>query len=246
MTRVRAIREPLLHLDLLHPSRQIWRLRLGSVALTQLERHVLGLDRGHDIPSSSIPQRYFDFLRGGPMELIAEVFRHNQWDLCGLAMLALRLARILEDPENSGCCAAELFGISRLLQRRGEERVAAELCRRAIEFGLPKEIEPVAQRELALLAKRGHDFELSNALWEKLLGGSAEGLRAYEQLAIYYEHRARMPHKAVMLSREALAQIREAFYDGRITEHKYIQWHSSFRHRLTRLTSKTAGQNRRD
>ena len=36
----------------------------------------------------------------------------------------------------------------------------------------------------------GAIIELSNALWEKLLGDSAEGLKAYEQLAIYYEHHA--------------------------------------------------------
>ena len=242
MTRVKTFQEPLLHLDLLHPSRQIWRLRLKSVALTQLENHVLGFDRGHDIPSSSIPQRYFDFLRGGPAELITEIFRHNQWDLCGLAMLAMRLATILEDPVKNGCDATELFGISRFLQRRGEEKLAAKFYRKAIESGLPKAAEQTAQKELALLAKQWHDFELSKTLWEKLLGGSADGLKAYEQLAIYYEHRARLPHKAVKLSREALVQIREAFHNGCIPEDKYMRWHASFRHRLTRLAAKVASQ----
>ena len=46
MTRIGAVPEPLAHLDLLHPARQIWRLRLQSVALTQLERHILHFDRG--------------------------------------------------------------------------------------------------------------------------------------------------------------------------------------------------------
>jgi len=120
MTRMGAVRERLAHLDLLHLARQIWRLSLQSVALTQLERHVLQLDRGSDIPSETIPQRYFDFLRGGPPEAMAEVFHHNQLDLCGLASLALRIGSILDNPESRECGAGELFGISRMLQRRGD------------------------------------------------------------------------------------------------------------------------------
>src|SRR6266852_6663098 len=62
MTRAIAPRRPAAHLDLLHPARQLWRLRLGSVRLADLERHVLGgedrtLDwsRSDDIDSSLIP-----------------------------------------------------------------------------------------------------------------------------------------------------------------------------------------------
>lgn len=238
MTRVGTVREPLAHLDLLHPARRIWRLRLKSVALTQLEQHVLNFERGPDIPSETIPQRYFDFLRGGPPEAMAEVFQHNQMDLCGLAYLALRISCILENPESSDCGAGELFGISRLLQRRGDSASAERIYQRALDEGLPEAAEQIAQRELAFLAKRGRNFELSNALWEKLLGDSNEGLRAYEQLAIYYEHHALLPQRAAALSREAIVRLQEAFRAGRIPSHKYEQWHTSLQHRLSRLATK--------
>jgi uncharacterized protein len=240
MTRVGTVQEPLAHLDLLHPARQIWRLRLKSVALTQLEQHILQLDRGQDIPSETIPQRYFDFLRGSPPDAMAEVFRHNQMDLCGLAALALRIGGILENPENSGCGAGELFGISRLLQRRGDDTSAGRIYQRALQEGLPEVAEQIAQRELALLAKRGRNFELSNSLWEKMLGDSIEGLKAYEQLAIYYEHHTQLPQKAAALTREAIIKLQETFRAGRMQSHKYQQWHASLQHRLSRLTAKTA------
>jgi uncharacterized protein YprB with RNaseH-like and TPR domain len=51
------------HLDLLHPARNLWRLRLGSVRLSELERHVLGWDRGQDVFSGLIPQIYCDYVR---------------------------------------------------------------------------------------------------------------------------------------------------------------------------------------
>ena len=77
ITRAALLEDPDAHLDLLHPARQLWSLRLKSVALSELERHVLGFERGYDIPSETIPQRYFEFLRGGPAEPVAEVFQHN-------------------------------------------------------------------------------------------------------------------------------------------------------------------------
>jgi uncharacterized protein YprB with RNaseH-like and TPR domain len=72
------------HLDFLHPARNLWRLRLGSVRLSELEQHVLGWDRGADLLSGLIPQIYFDYLRGGPPERLIPILNHNQMDLRGL------------------------------------------------------------------------------------------------------------------------------------------------------------------
>jgi uncharacterized protein YprB with RNaseH-like and TPR domain len=238
MTRTGTAPNPLFHLDLLHPSRQLWRLRLQSVALTQLEKNILGLHRGPDIPSEIIPQIYFDFLRGGSPESMAEVFRHNQWDLCGLASLALHVCNILADPENAGSCAEELFGLSRLVQRKGAPGLAGRIYRKALDGGLPPAAEQIAHRELALLAKRGRDYKESNEFWEKLLGGDPEGLNAYEQLAIYYEHKERLPEKAAVLVRESIVKLQESFRAGRISSAKYMNLYGKFQHRLARLNKK--------
>src|SRR5207245_10509559 len=58
------------HLDLLHPARALWKLRLGSVRLVELERHVLdalriGWHREDDVEAAIIPELCFDDLRGG-------------------------------------------------------------------------------------------------------------------------------------------------------------------------------------
>ena len=238
MARAAEVLTPLAHLDLLYPARRLWRLRLKSVALTQVETHILGFNRGRDIPSETIPQLYFNFLRGDGPEGIADVFYHNQMDLCGLAFLALRIFGILADPDHSGCRAEELFGISRLLQQRGDTDLAERICRKAIEGGLPESAEKIGLRELALAAKRRGDFELSNALWEKLLGCTAEGLKAYEQLAIYYEHHAGFPERAAHWTREALVKLQEGYRAGRIVTSQYMRWHTAFRHRMTRLSRK--------
>ncbi len=95
MSRKISVPTPRAHLDFLHPARSLWRLRLGSVRLSELERHVLGWDRGADLLSGVIPQIYFDYLRGGLPERLVPVLNHNQMDLRGLAALSSRILCLL-------------------------------------------------------------------------------------------------------------------------------------------------------
>src|SRR6266567_7117563 len=182
MTRAIAACTPKLHFDLLHPARQLWRPRLGSVRLRDLERHVLGGEgralewsRHDDIDSSLIPQMYFDYLRGGPPEPLAGVFRHNQMDLRGLAALAGKILALFDSGHSFPDAAhlstqdpLDLYGLSRLMQRRGESARARELYETALRSGLPRHVERLAQRELAQLAKREQDYTRATLLWEEL------------------------------------------------------------------------------
>jgi len=117
MSRKISVPTPRAHLDFLHPARHLWRLRVGSVRLSELERHVLGGDRGVDLLSGLIPQMYFDYLRGGPAERLLPVLNHNQMDLRGLAALSSRILSLLSDVENLGQDGLELFGVSRICEK---------------------------------------------------------------------------------------------------------------------------------
>jgi uncharacterized protein YprB with RNaseH-like and TPR domain len=239
MTRVITPRVPRVHLDFLHPARHLWRLRLGSVRLAELERHVLGWNRGTDIESELIPQIYFDYLRGGDPDPLVPVFRHNQMDLRGLAALAGRVISLLAQPEAAESDALELYGVSRLLDRRGHSDRAQRLYSRALEGGLPLPVDRSARHHLAQLAKRQRDFPLANSLWEQLRGASREGFRAYEELGIFYEHHARQPESALTVTEEALLELRRAHRAGLLAPALYRTWHERFQHRLARLRRKT-------
>jgi uncharacterized protein YprB with RNaseH-like and TPR domain len=242
MTRSITPHAPRAHLDLLHPARHLWRLRLGSVRLPELERGVLGWERGTDVMSELIPQIYFDFVRGGPADPLALVFRHNQMDLRGLAALAGRIFSLLGAPENAESDALELYSVSRLFHRHGQPERAQLLCERALDSGLPRTVERAARRHLALIAKRAQDFGRATSLWEDLLGDSAEGLEttleAAIELAMHYEHRAREPMRAANLTHNALAELRAAFRSGKIEPGRYRRLQGRLQHRLTRLDRK--------
>ncbi|HXJ12174.1 MAG TPA: ribonuclease H-like domain-containing protein [Candidatus Limnocylindrales bacterium] len=214
-TMTRAIKVPPLaaHLDLLHPARALWKLRLGSVRLVELERHVLdaarlGWHRGDDVASALIPQFYFDFLRGGSADPLAGVVKHNQMDLRGLAALFGKINSLLDErqplaDENS----LDLFGLSRFLQRRGDNKRAHSTCVQSLDAGLPTEFRPRATRELALMAKRRGDSGAAAALWHQLARDPADGLEACEQLAIHYERKTKDLEQALEFAQLALAKL---------------------------------------
>jgi uncharacterized protein YprB with RNaseH-like and TPR domain len=227
-TMTRAIAAPKLaaHLDLLHPSRALWRLRLGSVRLVELERHVLdaprlGWHREEDVLSSMIPQHYFDYLRGGPAAPLAAVVRHNQMDLRGLAALVGKIDELLAT-QHSGDQEFEsldLFGLSRFLHRRGDSGRAQAACAQALGNGLPPEFRPQARRDLALFAKRRGDHQEAARLWHELaaepVSDSQDAILACEQLAIYYQRRCKDLTRAAEFASLALSKLKRMRDDSR-------------------------------
>jgi len=238
MSRKISVPTPQAHLDFLHPARNLWRLRLGSVRLSELERHVLGWDRGADVLSGLIPQIYFDYLRGGSPERLVPVFHHNQMDLRGLAALSRRILSLLSDAENIGQDGLELFGVSRICEKRGENSRARKLYEKSIASFLPTETDRAARRSLARLAKREGDFDLACELWEDAVGNSRHGYEAYEQLAIYYEHKARDPERARHTVQQALDELRRANQTGDIAPGPYREIKANFDRRMMRLERK--------
>src|SRR6267154_76969 len=213
MTRSIAVPKLAAHLDLLHPARALWKLRLGSVRLVELERQVLdartlGWHREEDVLAALIPQHYFDYLRGGPAEPLAAVVRHNQMDLRGLAALVGKIDALLTSGVGDEVHSLDLFGLSRYLQRRGNSQRAHFACTQAIDLGLPKEYDRQARREIALSAKRRGEHEQAAKLWHELAADESSGVYACVQLAIYYERRAKRLETALEFARLALAKVR--------------------------------------
>jgi hypothetical protein len=169
-------------------------------------------------------------------------------DLRGLAGLAERVLAVLGDPDACSRDSLELFGVSRICDRRGLAARARELYAKSIAADLPAEPARVARKALARLAKRERDFALACEVWEQMLGQgdddlaaiSREGLDAYEELAIHCERRDRDPHRATTLVREALAELRRARRLGTLAAAVCSRYQERFARRLARLQRKTA------
>ena len=201
----------LLHLDALHPARRLWKLRLESCKLTDLESAVLGIGREGDVPGSEIPGIYFDYLRTGDARGLQPVFYHNALDVMTLAALTVELARAIGDAGASTLASpVDLFSLSRIFETAGSREQSVATCQRALSGGLPEEIEARALRQLALQHKRQGKHELAVEIWLELARrASPLALEAFEQLAIYYEHHRRDPKSALEFTLSALDRLSE-------------------------------------
>src|SRR5438067_10865607 len=244
MTRSIAAPKLAAHLDLLHPARALWKLRLGSVRLVELERHVLdasrlGWQRDNDVSSALIPQFYFDYLRGGPVEPLAAVVRHNQMDLRGLAALFGKINALLSQQTAAAVEieSLDLFGLSRFFQRRGENDRAHSACTQALEIGLPAEFRPRACRALAQMAKRRGEHARAAEIWLEIVADANDGIHACEQLAIHYERHYKDFYRAAEFAQLALAKLRRqrsSSRDPNLTA-RCVRLEQKFLHRLARL-----------
>jgi len=253
MTRSIATPKLAVHLDLLHPARALWRLRLGSVRLVELERHVLdagrlGWRRENDVQSALIPQYYFDYLRGGPAQPLAGIVRHNQMDLRGLAALFGKMNVMLSDSKGilQNCESLDLFGLSRFLHGRGEATRAHAACSQALAIGLPADVRPKEQRQLALMAKRRGDYAQAAEIWEEMAARSQDEVHACEELAMHYEHRVKDFGRAIDFVKLGLAKLgRGTVRPLHGSPDPYLaarckRQEKNFRERLARLERKTS------
>jgi len=234
LARLKSPFDGMLHFDALHPARRLWRLRLESCKLTDLENAVLGIAREGDVPGSEIPGIYFDYLRTGDARGLQPVFYHNALDIITLAAVTVELARAIGDGGAATLALpVDLFSLSRIYETAGSRDQSVAACKQALSGGLPGEIEIQALRQLALQHKRLHRYELAVEIWLELARRSSPvALEALEELAIYYEHRQRDPKSAMEFTRSAL----EALHG----QPALASQAARFAHRLERLEKKAA------
>lgn len=233
LARLRSPFTRMVHLDLLHPARRLWKLRLESCQLKNLERELLGIARNGDVPGSEIPQIYFDYLRTRSAKGLQPVFFHNALDIVTLAGLAVEVGHMIANAgDDIDCDGRDLFSLSRILGRAGEGELAQSTCRRALASGLPESVEPQALWHLAIQNKRERHYEEAVGLWMKIVGlRSRYVLDAYQELSIYYEYRARNTAKALEFTEAAFRYFQE--------NSSSQSWLERFTHRRERLLRKS-------
>ena len=237
-----------LHLDLLHPARHVWKLRLESCQLTNLEKEILGISRKGDVAGSEIPGIYFDYLRTGNARGLQPVFYHNALDIVTLAALTLQMARAIGDGGAETLNSSlDLLGLSRLFERFGAVEQSVSACERALAAGLPQWLEARALWQLASQHKRRRQYEQAVELWMELLrrenerqDGNGLTIQALEELAVYHEHRRRDVKSAIQFAEQALRRLRNGAgngVQGVSDNHRRLR---RFTHRMMRLQRKSA------
>jgi hypothetical protein len=213
MVRQRPAHARLEHFDVLHSARRLFRLRLDTCRLTEIERTVLGFEREGDLPGHLIPYYYFDYLRRQDVMKLIPILHHNLIDVVTLGCLTALVLAAVGDPESAPLAhPVDLYSLAAWIGRVGNREQAARLYQRALAAprggprGLPDPLAARAMLELAALHKAGGDFDSAAALWREVCATCPEGrLEALEELAKYLEHRRRDYAGAIEAARAGLA-----------------------------------------
>lgn len=197
---------PELHLDLLFPSRRLWRGRFADCRLSTIEIEVLGILRVSDIPSSLIPSIYFEFLRGVGCERMARVFDHHAQDIYSLGALAMAHARAWENPEDARFAhAIEQWGLARVLHASGRLEESLAALERAILAARDEEMEYRLSMHLARTLRRmGRDDEAIEIWKARAAAARVDRLDPLIELAKHAEHRLRDFNQAREWTQQAL------------------------------------------
>jgi len=228
------------HLDLLHPARRLWRDRLGSCTLQDLERAILGETRVGDVPGAQIPSLYFEYLRTGDASPLACVIEHNRLDILSLVALAGRMGQMVADPlgptpDGELLGGDDLYQLGRLFEARGLLADALACYEGARARGAASVTEAALLRRLSFAYKRAREQQQAVAIWEQMVEDGGLALFPYIELAKYHEHVTHRYELAEALTARALAvaeQRRSLAAGGAQTEYREVL------HRLERLRRK--------
>lgn len=195
------------HLDILHPSRQLWNLSLENCKLQTIERHILGFTRENDLPGEDIPQAYFNYIRWGEPDPLFRVFEHNAHDIATLAAVTYVLWYKTRNEEKSSDSVVE-FSKGKVYHRHGENDRAIQSLESA------KEMESSTQRKmrvtayLSMLYKSMGEWDKALECWQSMIDEAYPFyLLPYVEMAKFYEHKTKEIKKAKELVESAVSKI---------------------------------------
>ncbi|MBZ5579566.1 MAG: ribonuclease H-like domain-containing protein [Acidobacteriia bacterium] len=205
MARARHPFDRLEHLDLLFGARRLWKLRLESCRLVDLENQILGVERQGDLPGEMIPYYYFEYLRSQQAMRLVPIFHHNAIDILSLACLTAIVPLAFRAPEETAFLhGADSIGLARWLLSAGRHEEALRLLRRAVELGLPDPLLFQTLWDVAAIEKRLGRAEAACAAFTELTASrNPWRAKAFEELAKHYEHRERDYARALEMTRHA-------------------------------------------
>jgi len=176
------------HLDLLHLSRKLWKLRLPTLKLRDVETEILSFIREEEeVPGWMVPQIYFDFIRNRDARPLKGVFYHNCMDVLSLAVIFIYISELLSDPATKmHLNRLDLLSIARLFENNGLFDESTNLYKISLERGVQGDLPPKMLFRYGQICKRLSQPQMALEFWEQAYqnGDIASAI----QISKYYEH----------------------------------------------------------
>lgn len=225
-------------IDLLHPSRAVFKSLFENCALSTLETRVLGIERAEDIPSWLIPEVYFSYQKTGETARMGSVIAHHRQDIASMALLLLFFTNLYENLEGRrfhAVSGVSLSNVARWLYRR-DVGLFLDVVRFLGEDVLKDRI--LFKRFSSAMKRLGLRDEILE-FWKK-----DTSVYSKEELAKHYEHVERNYRVALGYCEEAIALFNAGMIaEGEaISETGVVSFHRDrFMKRMQRLCRKIEG-----
>ncbi|MBK9051591.1 MAG: ribonuclease H-like domain-containing protein [Chloroflexi bacterium] len=219
------------HLDLLPPTRRLWRNRIGSCALGAVEKNVLGVRRSEDdVPGYLIPGLYLDYLRHGDARELLRVFYHNRLDMLSMVTLLYRVVRQWSRPQPTDN-PHDLFSLGAWQAHLSLIHEAETTLRLAASLEASLELYHQILHQLAVILKQQERRDEAANIWMQIAATSFEDISAHIELAKHFEWREQDLAPAIQWTQQALTllQMHPAPNPNQIAD---------LQHRLARLERK--------
>ena len=177
------------HLDLLHFSRSLWKLRLESRRLSDIEKDILSFQRSEDeVPGWLVPQLYQDYLSTGDASPLEGVFYHNKNDVVSLAALFSHVTKLVSDKSSlESANLLDIISIGSIYQKSGNYLLSEGFYQHGLDRGDPVELDNKILRDFAMLMKKQNKWVEAIKLWE--VAAKKDDPISCVELAKYFEHR---------------------------------------------------------
>ncbi|MHA7137558.1 ribonuclease H-like domain-containing protein [Rossellomorea arthrocnemi] len=222
------------HFDLYHGSRRLFKHKLESVKLVNVERKILGFNRVDDVPGYLAPMIYFDYIERKDPEGIFKVMTHNELDILSLITLYTHLTFQLLNVHKKAS-DQERFEVGRWLEYTGNREIAKERYQEIIREDDRTNYE--AMHLLALQYKKDKEEWKSIELWERTWKEAPISIRKVVllELAKLYEHKT----KNFQLALERCEQLESLLNEStEANSQKHEDFIGKLHHRKSRLTRK--------
>ncbi|UCB45394.1 MAG: ribonuclease H-like domain-containing protein [Spirochaetota bacterium] len=199
------------HIDLLYPSRRLWRGMFEDFSLGTVEKQACGVRRKKDIPGYRIPEVYSGYLRGiTDLEELCMVFVHNKNDVLSLLALLIKQVQTVQSgmSKHSGVDSFNHLCLSDMLLRSDHINEA----KRVLGFH-GEDVE--ALKRLGAFSKREGSFDEALGYFRRIAERTKE-LELYvfscTEIAKIYEHKLYDLTAALTYTQKAEERLRRSGY----------------------------------
>ena len=190
------------HLDLLFLARSLWKRRLASCRLVEIEESILHFSRsGQDVPGWLVPILYQDYLREGKAEPLKDVLYHNAQDVISLAALFNVIHAMLNDERETYNIEEtdDFASLGYLYEKLRKFDLSASYFRTYFaEKG--NNAAPEVLYDYAWMQRRQENWSEALTYWQR--AASQAHYPSMIELAKYYEHQAKDLEQALFWTKK--------------------------------------------